>query len=65
MNDIQKKIHEAHRMISSIPVMGESVDIMAGARITLKDAFEMAGDKSALWEAHKQADKLEKEKKDG
>ena len=45
--------------------MGESVDIMAGARITLKDAFEMAGDKSALWEAHKQADKLEKEKKDG
>lgn len=65
MNDIQQKINEAHRMISTIPVSGDAVDMMAGARIMLKDAFKLAGDKSALWEAHKQADKPEKEKKDG
>lgn len=60
MNDIQKAIHEAHRMISVIPVSGDAVDVMAGARINLKNAYELAGDKSALWEAHKQAEKQEK-----
>ena len=65
MNDIQKKIQEAHRLISAIAVGGDAVDVMAAARIQLKEAFKMAGDKSALWEAHKQADKPAKEKSDG
>ncbi|MBD5161426.1 MAG: hypothetical protein HDT14_05310 [Oscillibacter sp.] len=62
MNDIQKKIEEAHRMVSVIAVSGDAVDVMAGARIKLKEAFQLAGDKSALWEAHKLAEQ-EKEKK--
>lgn len=67
MNDIQKMIMEAHRMVSIIAVSGDAVDVMAGARIKLKEAYEMAGDKSALWEADKQADKQadEEETADG
>lgn len=55
MNDIQKSIQEAHRLVSLIPVSGDAVDVMAAARINLKDAYKLAGDQSALWEAHKQA----------
>lgn len=62
MNDIQKLIEEAHRMISVIAVSGDAVDVMSRARIKLKEAFQLAGDKLALWEAHKLANK-EKEKK--
>lgn len=61
MNDIQKLIHEAHRMISIIAISGDAVDVMAGARIKLKEAYNLAGDKSALWEAHKQAEKAAQE----
>lgn len=62
MNDIQKAIQEAHRLISVIPVSGNAVDVMAAARVHIKAAYEKAGDKSTLWEAHKQA---EKENADG
>lgn len=64
MNDIQKKINEAHQMISIISVSGDAVDVMAGARIRLKEAYELAGDKSALWDAHKQAENAEKGKRE-
>lgn len=60
MNDIQKAIQEAHRLVSLIHVSGDAVDVMAAARINLKDAYKLAGKKSALWEAHKQAEKEEK-----
>lgn len=43
MNDVQKKIQEAYRMVSVIPVSGDAVDLMAGARIQLMDAFTAAG----------------------
>lgn len=67
MNDIQKAIQEAHRLVSIIPVSGDAVDVMSAARINLKEAYRLAGDKSALWEAHKQAEKQteKKEKSDG
>lgn len=42
MNDVQKKIQEAYRMVSVIPVSGDAVDLMAGARIQMKEAFEAA-----------------------
>lgn len=64
MNEIQKIIEEAYRMISTVAVSGNSVDVMAGARIKLRDAFKLAGDKSALWDAHKLAE-AEKAKKKG
>ena len=62
MNEIQKKSQEARRLISIIPVSGDAVDVMAAARIQLAGAIDAAGDKSALWEAHKMA---EKEEQDG
>lgn len=62
MNEIQKKIKNAHKMISMILVSGDAVDIMTAARATLIEAYKLAGDKSALGEAHKQA---EKENTDG
>ena len=43
MNDIQKQIKEALRLISIIPVSGDAVDVMAAARINLKAAFDAAG----------------------
>lgn len=67
MNDIQKAVQEVHRLVSLIPVSGDAVDVMAAARINLKDAYKLAGDQSALWEAHKQAEKRKEteEKADG
>ena len=67
MNDIQKAIQEAHRLVSIIPVSGDAVDVMSAARINLKEACRLAGDKSALREAHEQAEKQseKKEKSDG
>lgn len=64
MNEIQKKIEKAYRLVSAIGVSGDAVDVMAAARCRLKEAFETAGDKSALWDAHKQADKPAKEKEE-
>lgn len=67
MNDIQKAIQEAHRLVSIIPVSGDAVDVMSAARINLKEAYKLAGDKSALLEARKQAEKQteKQEKSDG
>ena len=44
MNEIQKKIQEARRLISIIPVSGDAVDVMAAARIQLAGAIDAAGD---------------------
>lgn len=65
MNDIQKAIKEAHRLVSLIPISGDAVDVMAAARINLKDAYNLAGDKSVLGEAHKQMEKQREANKDG
>ena len=45
MNDIQNRINEAYKLISTINVSGDAVDVMAAARIHLKEAFELAADK--------------------
>ncbi len=65
MNDIQKKLSEAHKMISIISVSGDAVDVMSAARLRIKEAYEMAGDKSALWDAHKLADKEKQGEQNG
>lgn len=58
-NAIRKELNEAYKMLSVISVSGSAVDVMAGARIHLKEAFKLAGDKSALWDAYKLAEKEE------
>lgn len=65
MNDIQKAINEAHQMISIISVCGDAVDVMASARMKLKEAFELAGKKSALWDAYKQGEKKKEKEEEG
>lgn len=42
MNDIQKKINEAHKMISIIPVSGDAVDVMAAVKAHLREAERLA-----------------------
>lgn len=59
MNEIQKKLDTAFNILSRVSVSGEGVDLMATARSILRDAFKTAGDKSALLEAHKLAEKAE------
>lgn len=59
MNEIQKKLDTAYNVLSRVSVSGESVDMMATAKSILRDAYKTAGDKSALWEAHKLAEKAE------
>lgn len=64
MNEIQEKINDAYKLISALSVSGDVVDVIAAARVALKGAYQLAGDKSALLEAHKLAEK-EEEKTDG
>lgn len=57
MNDIQKKLDSVYNLLTRISVNGDGVDLMATAKIHLRNAYKTAGDKSALWEAHKLAEK--------
>lgn len=59
MNEIQKKIDTAHRMISIISVSGDAVDVIAAARATLKEAFALAGEVSGLQDTCKTAGEKE------
>lgn len=42
MNEIQKKIQEVYRHLSALPVSGDGVEVMAAARILLREAFKLA-----------------------
>lgn len=39
MDDILKELELAFKMISTIPVTGDSVDTMAAARVKLRNAY--------------------------
>lgn len=45
MTDLQKVIDTAFRLISSIPVSGDNVEIMASAKQNLRSAYAMAAEK--------------------
>ena len=42
MNELQKAINEAYKMISAIPVEGDHVEVMAAARGHLRRAYKLA-----------------------
>ena len=42
MDEIMEEINNAFKLISSIPVQGDFVEIMAGARESLRKAFDLA-----------------------
>lgn len=44
LNDLQKEIDMAFKLISSIPVKEDSVELMAAAKSHLRKAYKMAGE---------------------
>lgn len=42
MDEIMEEINNAFKLISSIPVQGDFVEIMAGAKESLRKAFDLA-----------------------
>lgn len=42
MTDLQKEINEAFKLVSTISVSGDAVDIMAAARAHLRSAYNLA-----------------------
>lgn len=40
MDEVKKDLDETYRLISSIPVRGESVDLMAAARAKLRKVYD-------------------------
>lgn len=45
MNDIQKELDQAYKLLSSISVQGDGVDVMFAVRERLRKAFALAADK--------------------
>ncbi len=44
MNELQKELDQVFRMVSSVPVSGDGVEIMAAAREGLRRAYRLAGE---------------------
>lgn len=44
MNEIQKEINNAYKMLSSLLVSGDQVDVVAAVKLSLRRAFQMAKD---------------------
>lgn len=43
MNDLQKVLDRVFNLLSTIPVYGDGVELMASARENLRRAYRMAG----------------------
>ena len=43
MNELQRELDQVFRMIASVPVSGDGVEIMAAAREGLRRAYRLAG----------------------
>lgn len=48
MDEIMEKINNAFKLISSIPVQGDFVEIMASAKENLRAAFQLAEELNAV-----------------
>lgn len=46
MNEKQKLLDEAFRLLSGIPVRGDQVDIMAAARGKLRTLYQLLGEEA-------------------
>lgn len=44
MNEIQKEINNAYKMLSALFVSGDQVDVVAAVKLSLRRAFQMAKD---------------------
>lgn len=46
MNDKQKLLDEAFRLLSAIPVRGDQVEVMAAARAKLREVYSLCGEEA-------------------
>lgn len=44
MNEVQKEINNAYKMLSAAVVSGDQVDIIAAVKMSLRRAFDLAKD---------------------
>lgn len=42
MNELQKELDQAFKLVSAVPVSGDGVDMMAAARESLRRAYQLA-----------------------
>lgn len=54
MNEIQKEINNAYKMLSYLFVSGDQVDVVAAVKLSLRRAFQMAKDEAQKDEAQKE-----------
>ena len=45
MNEVQKKINTALKLLSALSVSGDAVDVIAAVKAHLRDAVELAKDR--------------------
>lgn len=45
MNELQKELENVYQLIGMVPVKGDAVDLIAGARAGLRKAFQLAAEK--------------------
>ena len=44
MKELANEINEAYKLLAAIPVMGDNVEVMAGAKDHLRKAYKLAAD---------------------
>ena len=54
MNEVQAEINNAYKMLSSLLVSGDQVDVVAAVKLSLRRAFQMAKDEAQKDEAQKE-----------
>lgn len=54
MNEVQAEINNAYKMLSSLFVSGDQVDVVAAVKLSLRRAFQMAKDEAQKDEAQKE-----------
>ena len=52
MNKLQKELDEIFKLISTVPVAGEHVEVMGAARERLRRAYKLAATEEKEGEAH-------------
>ena len=63
MKKIKQHLEEAFQLVSSIPVKGDAVDVMAAARANLRAAYRLLGDQKEP--ENKKTDETEEVSADG
>lgn len=47
LTPVQKELDQAYRLLSTLPVSGDAVEVVASVRMRLRKAYEMVGQNNA------------------